>query len=363
MVTHFQDNGVNNKTLVSPNFSESHLSKCLISMACTLDQLCSQSNGHAKIAPEPSLATFSGSKTPSIDTFSYICRLRSFMKCSSSCFVTSLIYIDRLITLRQSLTVNPLTLHRLIFTALVISCKYWDDQYYTNKFYSKVGGVTLKELNSLECSFLFNIQFALDVKPQDFAQYREQLMSHQETSGCLTHNKMKTPKEFCADTPSGETDTNCSRHLPDSPVKKKTSFVRVSESGEETTGQLIGFTAALDTKSVEIQPESNAKVENHKTELESAQGRLRSLDICRSECPLTAEALGSSSSKIRKRHNSCCGHDKENKRDVDRAYSGCHKRQKSFETQTSSCWQKSNPIFDPVLDIPMRSTPEFAVLC
>lgn len=44
--------------------------------------------------------------------------------------------------------------HRVILTSVVLAAKFFDDRYYSNKFYAAVGGVRTKELNALEAEFL-----------------------------------------------------------------------------------------------------------------------------------------------------------------------------------------------------------------
>lgn len=52
-------------------------------------------------------------------------------------------------------------LARVILTAVVLAAKFFDDRYYSNRFYAAVGGVRTKELNALEADFLRLISEAL----------------------------------------------------------------------------------------------------------------------------------------------------------------------------------------------------------
>jgi hypothetical protein len=40
--------------------------------------------------------------------------------------------------------------HRLMITGMVIATKYFDDFYYKNTFYAKLGGITTELLNEME---------------------------------------------------------------------------------------------------------------------------------------------------------------------------------------------------------------------
>jgi hypothetical protein len=61
-----------------------------------------------------------------------------------------------------------------------VAAKFFDEKYFTNEYYSKVGGVTLKEFNSLEIEFLNMINYRLYVDDKVFIQYREKLTLYEE---------------------------------------------------------------------------------------------------------------------------------------------------------------------------------------
>jgi Cyclin len=89
----------------------------------------------------------------------------------------ALIYIDRLIQ-RNGFLLTELNVHRVIVTAILLAAKFFDDAYYNNAYYAKVGGVMVSEMNGLEVDFLFRINFSLHVPPELFQQYRVELLSH-----------------------------------------------------------------------------------------------------------------------------------------------------------------------------------------
>jgi len=92
----------------------------------------------------------------------------------------ALIYIDRLIQ-RNNFLLTELNVHRVIVTAILLAAKFFDDAYYNNAYYAKVGGVLVSEMNGLEVDFLFRINFSLHVTPGLFDQYRVELLSHSGT--------------------------------------------------------------------------------------------------------------------------------------------------------------------------------------
>lgn len=110
---------------------------------------------------------FHAVKIPSISILDYLLRIQKYARCSSSCFVLALIYIDRLIE-ENDFILSNLSVHRVVITSVMIAAKFFDDEYFNNSFYAKVGGIRCLELNQLEVDFLFRVNFSLHVRPSDF---------------------------------------------------------------------------------------------------------------------------------------------------------------------------------------------------
>jgi hypothetical protein len=60
----------------------------------------------------------------------------------------------------------------------MLAAKFFDDQYFNNAYYAKVGGVPCSEINSLEVEFLFLCNFALFVNTETYSQYYTELCNH-----------------------------------------------------------------------------------------------------------------------------------------------------------------------------------------
>ena len=71
----------------------------------------------------------------------------------------------------------------MVITAVLLAAKFFDDAYYNNAYYAKVGGVLVSEMNSLEVEFLFRINFSLRVLPEVFEKYNAELISHANATG------------------------------------------------------------------------------------------------------------------------------------------------------------------------------------
>lgn len=76
---------------------------------------------------------------------------------------------------------TELNVHRVVITAILLAAKFFDDAYYNNAYYSKVGGVLVSEMNGLEVDFLFRINFSLHVTPELFEKYKAELMAHAQS--------------------------------------------------------------------------------------------------------------------------------------------------------------------------------------
>lgn len=97
-------------------------------------------------------------------------RIEKYADCSQSCFIVSLIYIDRLCQ-QSVISLSILNVHRVLITAICVAAKFLDDAYYPNGFYSQLGGIPVKELNSLEVEFLYGLNFKLYVSRSDYQRY------------------------------------------------------------------------------------------------------------------------------------------------------------------------------------------------
>lgn len=96
----------------------------------------------------------------------------------------ALVYIDRIIQSNPNFVVNSLNIHRLLITSVMLAAKFFDDQYFNNAYYAKVGGVPRGEMNSLEVEFLFMTNFTLFVPTEQYRQYYTELCNHAKNSAC-----------------------------------------------------------------------------------------------------------------------------------------------------------------------------------
>lgn len=122
-------------------------------------------------AKSEKVSQFHSTRAPAISIADYLKRIRKYFVCSDECFVMALVYVDRLSKMESSVPVCKLTVHRLLLISVMVAAKFHDDVYYSNKYYSKVGGISLKEVNALEAVFLKMMGWNVCVSGQEYELY------------------------------------------------------------------------------------------------------------------------------------------------------------------------------------------------
>eukprot|EP00003_Mantamonas_plastica_P033393 TRINITY_DN954_c0_g1_i2.p1 TRINITY_DN954_c0_g1~~TRINITY_DN954_c0_g1_i2.p1 ORF type:complete len:343 (+),score=61.36 TRINITY_DN954_c0_g1_i2:68-1030(+) len=111
----------------------------------------------------------------SLGVDSYLQRIRKYADISDTCYIVAMLYLGRL----QStgvLEIKQTNVHKLLLTSVMIAVKYCEDQRYSNKMFSAIGGITLKQVNKLEFAFLQLINFKLDVTDEELAFALQELI-------------------------------------------------------------------------------------------------------------------------------------------------------------------------------------------
>jgi len=147
-------------------------SKQVEALSDVLIKLCER-NDRCMIKSTPA-TRFKALRRPQITITAYLKRIAKFSHCSEECFVLALIYIDRIIRSHDFL-VNSYNVHRLVIASVMVAAKFFDDQYFNNAQYGRVGGVSSQEINQLEIEFLFMINFELFVDKKIYTIYDKRL--------------------------------------------------------------------------------------------------------------------------------------------------------------------------------------------
>ncbi|KAH3742629.1 cyclin-dependent protein [Pelomyxa schiedti] len=135
-------------------------------------------NRKTKVPTITSDACFRGTtgSPPAIQLEDYIERIEKHSGCSEAVLIAALVYIDRLIVARV-LTLTEMNVHRVLWSCIVVAHKFFEDEYFTNKYYSAVGGIPVPEMNLLERNVLTLLHHELFVSEETFAQYSTVLQS------------------------------------------------------------------------------------------------------------------------------------------------------------------------------------------
>lgn len=116
-------------------------------------------------------SVFHARSVPDISVEKYIQRMAKYSPFPAECLITALIYFERIKSSYPSLIVSSFNIHRLLLTSILLSAKFHCDNLYTNSHYAKVGGVSNRELKSLEFAMLDMLEFRIDVSLDELSTY------------------------------------------------------------------------------------------------------------------------------------------------------------------------------------------------
>ena len=154
---------------IDENESQSNTSKELSIIADLLTDICEESTTN-KDTNGPIIKPFISKKIPSVSIKSYLDRLAKYSKIENNTLLLILIYIDKVCDINK-IRLNYFNIHKMILASMLVAIKYNEDDYYSNSFYAKVGGVSKSEIDVLEYEFLVLIDFNLYVSDDLFLKY------------------------------------------------------------------------------------------------------------------------------------------------------------------------------------------------
>jgi len=144
-----------------------------------LEDICDESIKNFKdINPGENLniKPFLSKNIPQISIKDYLERLYKYTKINCSTIILILIYIDRICNI-QKFKLTYFNIHKLILASMIIAIKFNEDEQYTTKFYSKLGGVPIAEIAFLEYNFFFLLNFNLYVEEELYKKYSDYISS------------------------------------------------------------------------------------------------------------------------------------------------------------------------------------------
>ena len=113
--------------------------------------------------------SFTGKTLPKILLKEYINRIIIYTEIEKNTLISSLIYIDKI---DKKKPITEFNIHRIFFTAILISIKYNEDDILKNDYYAKIAGVNLNEINKMEFDFINLLNFNLYIDPYIFEEYK-----------------------------------------------------------------------------------------------------------------------------------------------------------------------------------------------
>lgn len=153
------------------------IDKLIASISSTLTRLLEQNKklpDYQKAVKSQSKMPFSSREIPNISLSDYLSRISYYSKPEESTLILSLIYIDKMCQM-GSIMLSEYNIHRILFSSILTSIKYNEDQYYDINYYAEVAGVSPKELLLIEEEFLDEIDFTLFVGEDEYKKYYEYL--------------------------------------------------------------------------------------------------------------------------------------------------------------------------------------------
>ena len=92
------------------------------------------------------------------------------LEINSNLLILTLMNIDKLLSKEFILTSD--NVKNVLFTSMIITQKYYEDENFTDKDYSKIVRLNPKELIKMEIEFLSMIDFSLHISDDDFHKYK-----------------------------------------------------------------------------------------------------------------------------------------------------------------------------------------------
>ena len=120
------------------------------------------------------LNNFEIKSNPNISLKNYLSRILKYTKPQPSTIIISLILIDKFCE-TSKINLNKKNIHKIFLTSIIVAIKYNEDEYFTNNYYAKVGGILQKELFNLEYMFLTLLNFNIFIDEKIYNNYKDKI--------------------------------------------------------------------------------------------------------------------------------------------------------------------------------------------
>ena len=109
---------------------------------------------------------------PEISIYDYIIRIISYSNCDENILISSLVYFDKIGKIKKITYSN---VYKILFTSILLSLKYNEDEIFNNDYYSEIAGVSKKELKQMEYEYFALLNFNLHIKQELFECFKNAL--------------------------------------------------------------------------------------------------------------------------------------------------------------------------------------------
>lgn len=131
-------------------------------------ETAAQTNQPPELADEASSPSvrFRAARIPPVAIRDYGARILQYGEIDEAA-ITPLVhcYLERFLSHVTFRELHALNIHRLMLTATLVATKFYQDEFYNNQHWARIGGISMKELNKLERYFLRTIKWNLSVPP------------------------------------------------------------------------------------------------------------------------------------------------------------------------------------------------------
>ena len=109
---------------------------------------------------------------PDISIYDYIIRIISYSNCDENILISSLVYFDKIGKIKKITYSN---VYKILFTSILLSLKYNEDEIYNNEYYSQIAGVSKYELKQMEYEYFVLLNFNLHIEEELFELFKNAL--------------------------------------------------------------------------------------------------------------------------------------------------------------------------------------------
>ena len=112
-------------------------------------------------------------KIDKYDIEDFIIQIYKELGFNSNLLILSMMNLDKLLT--KNFVLTDTNVHKVFFICMMETQKYYEDINFNNKDYAKVCGISTKELLELEIEFMNYMDFDMNIKDEDYFQYKKNL--------------------------------------------------------------------------------------------------------------------------------------------------------------------------------------------